>query len=582
MKPNDEGSVMSEHADTVQRSPLRVYCQNCGAPANFDIVNQTYRCPHCGETSGIQEAHAESIRWRELHKQSQQVPEAPDSDAKSYRCSGCGALVTFPQNEASETCDFCGSKLMRSNLASKNLRPELVIPFYLTPDEARQRMIAWAKKHSRTPEGKAVLSNMDKFMGYYLPYQLVRGPVQGSVTRDDGNRMYHCAGFAEGIAVNASEQLDNLVLNDIEPFDWTQARPYESGFVAGCKVKLPDLSDKETNKRVVDEVTSDFLPVAERTMQTTGIDVRVNTGDMMTASALLPVYFISCGDLTAAMNGQTGRIAVTLHRTRKTVPWVIEPLIYTILLTALLNFFVGFDFDAMVFRGISVEMLCYSAAVFACIMFSVFGDRRRSLIRRITLRGKSARATRENGTLLIEESGKANEREAGNTLMFFETDKNGVSIPVKIRFYTPWRVISMILRSVVLVLLPLLIATFLRWASMGEGEQFMDCFVPVGGAAWYVLAGFVVIIYWAKGVRRNVYDHPILYGTYPDGKQRLVGSRASRRVGFLSMLDIGNKEPNGKRRSISDVLWRVGGMGIAFIIGTAVILLGSVAAIITP
>ena len=28
--------------------PLRIYCKNCGAPAGFDIINQTYRCPLCG------------------------------------------------------------------------------------------------------------------------------------------------------------------------------------------------------------------------------------------------------------------------------------------------------------------------------------------------------------------------------------------------------------------------------------------------------------------------------------------------------------------------------------------------------
>lgn len=32
----------------MSNTPLRIYCKNCGAPAGFDIINQTYRCPFCG------------------------------------------------------------------------------------------------------------------------------------------------------------------------------------------------------------------------------------------------------------------------------------------------------------------------------------------------------------------------------------------------------------------------------------------------------------------------------------------------------------------------------------------------------
>lgn len=43
----------------MSNTSLRIYCKNCGAPAGFDIINQTYRCPFCGRLSGIQDAKQE-------------------------------------------------------------------------------------------------------------------------------------------------------------------------------------------------------------------------------------------------------------------------------------------------------------------------------------------------------------------------------------------------------------------------------------------------------------------------------------------------------------------------------------------
>ena len=86
-------------------TPLRVYCKNCGAPAGFDIVNQTYRCPHCGTTSGIAEAHEGVAQWRAVNKQQTAAAAiaAVEQGAQPARfnCPSCGADVLFDALEAS-------------------------------------------------------------------------------------------------------------------------------------------------------------------------------------------------------------------------------------------------------------------------------------------------------------------------------------------------------------------------------------------------------------------------------------------------------------------------------------------------
>ena len=550
--------------------PLRIYCKNCGAPAGFDIINQTYRCPFCGGLSGIQEAKQEVYAWRQLQKERIET-KADGQNLEEHSCPSCGARFVFRSGEASQTCDFCGSKLIRREFSCPEQMPELIIPFFITPEEARQRMLDWGHKNQKTPEGRSVVSSMNKLHGCYLPYQLVRGPVYGTVTRDGTARKYQCAGYLEGTAVNTSRQLDNLVLNGIEPFDWSQSRPFEYGYISGQNVKLTDISDAEIDSRIREEAAADFLPEVEKVMQTSGVTVQTETGNIDTLSVLLPVYFIKSGKLTAVMNGQTGRISVSKSRKKKSSPWMLEPLLYTLLATLLSGSFYRFSLFPLLLFGF----------VFACIFFAVMGDGRHSLIRSVMLRSEAAKARREDGELKIDESRDILKNPYDNTPVFYEINDQGQTVPVKVRFYSFGRWLSICTNTFVLVFLPALIAALLRLAQMEPWEAFTDGYRIGYGAVWYVLAGFLAILYLAKGVRRDVYDHPILYEILPDGRKRLIGKRSDRKISVLAMFGVGKRESNGKKLTLFRMIGAMGGIGIFLLAAVLITLVGSIAAIIS-
>ena len=550
--------------------PLRIYCKNCGAPAGFDIINQTYRCPFCGGLSGIQEAKQEVYAWRQLQKERIET-KADGQNLEEHSCPSCGARFVFRSGEASQTCDFCGSKLIRREFSCPEQMPELIIPFFITPEEARQRMLDWGHKNQKTPEGRSVVSSMNKLHGCYLPYRLVRGPVYGTVTRDGTSRKYQCAGYLEGTAVNTSRQLDNLVLNGIEPFDWSQSRPFEYGYISGQNVKLTDISDAEIDSRIREEAAADFLPEVEKVMQTSGVTVQTETGNIDTLSVLLPVYFIKSGKLTAVMNGQTGRISVSKSRKKKSNPWMLEPLLYTLLATLLSGSFYRFSLFPLLLFGF----------VFACIFFAVMGDGRHSLIRSVMLRSEAAKARREDGELKIDESRDILKNPYDNTPVFYEINDQGQTVPVKVRFYSFGRWLYICTNTFVLVFLPALIAALLRLAQMEPWEAFTDGYRIGYGAVWYVLAGFLAILYLAKGVRRDVYDHPILYEILPDGRKRLIGKRSDRKISVLAMFGVGKRESNGKKLTLFRMIGAMGGIGIFLLAAVLITLVGSIAAIIS-
>ena len=184
MRSDDYTNIRSRQEKP--RSPLRIYCKKCGTPAGFDIILQTYRCSHCGKLTGIQEAKEALYEWRELQKENTVVWYNGQSP-EEHSCPSCGARFVFQSGEASGTCGFCGSRLIRREFLSPDQLPELIIPFFITPEEARKRMLDWGHQHENIPEGRSIVAGMNRFHGCYLPYQLVRGPVYGPVTRD-GNK----------------------------------------------------------------------------------------------------------------------------------------------------------------------------------------------------------------------------------------------------------------------------------------------------------------------------------------------------------------------------------------------------------
>ena len=153
-----------------------IHCPQCAAPADFDIVRQMYVCGHCGGTVGISEAQKEKQGFRKLQR------EKLKNSVKKYRlfstsCSGCGAEVVFEENEALSGCPFCGRSLVRTEyLSSKNI-PESVIPFGITQKEARERLEDWCRKNRGKQEAKQLLPLISELKGFYLPYEMVRGPV---------------------------------------------------------------------------------------------------------------------------------------------------------------------------------------------------------------------------------------------------------------------------------------------------------------------------------------------------------------------------------------------------------------------
>ena len=140
--------------------PVNIYCSSCGAPASFDIAAQVYRCQYCGAQTGISEPLAEKRGFRQFHRETLRRTRQ-EHPLVTCECTGCGARVVFPAGEALTDCAFCGRSLARREYLGEDSFPEILIPFRITREEARTRLLDWCVKNRGKREANAIRAHID-------------------------------------------------------------------------------------------------------------------------------------------------------------------------------------------------------------------------------------------------------------------------------------------------------------------------------------------------------------------------------------------------------------------------------------
>ena len=516
--------------------PLRIVCHNCGSPAEFDIVEQTYRCTYCKQTTGLEQKTEKTNTWRKLAFENQR---SKYFDLQRHSCPACGAKVVFQRNESSETCDFCASKLVRSQFNDDEQLPDIIIPFFITEDEAKQRLLEWAKQHKRKKESKNIINHIDKLQSYYLPYRMINGELNGLVQKDGIERIFHCKAHIRNMAVNTSKQLDNLLLNEIEPFDWSKAQDFEYAYIAGHRAKLTDISENEIHIRALEEAQDEFLPEIQKTFHSRGVDIQFTTDNhLLNKNALLPIYFIKDGDFSAFMNGQTGRISASCGKEKKYFNlWIIKSIIFTLILyLTLFALFLYLPEKPLANMGKPRPPLTWERLIdvsnfalplslfFGFFVFLILAETQKNFvfIQRKTQQSRNTKSYRKNKKLEIEDN--KNIMENYHSLVYQEKCC-GKNISVKIKFFPIQRIAMIISNCFIFTFLPVIIALFIRpFVMIAKGEnifQFFDGIFIGGGFVWYVaFCPFFCLYYLIKAFSRFTYEKPFIYQIISNGSQK--------------------------------------------------------------
>ncbi|MBR5973984.1 MAG: hypothetical protein IK020_02260 [Clostridiales bacterium] len=481
---------------------LDVHCSTCGAAVQFNILRQVYNCTFCGSVTPTGNAIAEKKGFRE--KKLQQIKSCPPGfSMRSGTCNSCGAKVLFPENEAMTQCAFCGKSIVSKDYLKMDDFPELLIPFYLTKEDAVNILGKWCKEHSTKSEARILKDHVSELQGVYLPYEIAKGPVAGKVNRDSTRRELNVRGFVDGIFVNASKGIDNLLLNGMEPYDLRGVREMDFSYLAGSTVKVRDISGQDLEKRIGDEIAYDYEGHLVKTMETRAFGVKVDTSKMMQMSALLPVYFINVGDVQAAVNGQTGKVAVRERKDRFLLPWWLKPIFATLLLSALTFLIIFLVTGNPGTAGVMTAMLGVYFLIVTFAAYSDYSSPRWRLRRRIFT--SSGGPYVRQGEQLVQQGTPL--PESVPEPQFVEIIGDAPRI-VTVKYSAKPRIALMLFLTIMAILIPAIIA-FAAYGTAWAGFAFMILCITVP----------VAPIYYVKFARLELYEHPWIYFTNGRGQK---------------------------------------------------------------
>ena len=476
-------------------NPLVIRCKNCGGDLSFDIVKQKYCCAHCGSEANASEKKVEYKQWKSMHDK---VVMQDLAKVKTLACPKCGAQTMAAGEDASTHCPFCQNTMIDAEFAGNDL-PEIIIPFKITKEEAEDKLKAWLAENKGNKAAKVIEDNRNRFTDCYLPYHIVRGAFNGDMAiglQDGTTTHYPFRAYLSHTAVNASKDWDNLFLDGIEPFDFSDTREFDFAFLNHQSAKIQNVVGDALNARIAEETRAELYQSLAKKVRTKEMDVLLDDNENESIPALMPVYLVKCENgVAAAVNGQTGKVSIATGKQKNlTRNWWLWPTLATLVVALVSGLWIGEALSG-----------CAIALVFGLVFFAVAHNRHhKEIVQEIITMPKEENRHNDTQTEFFADFGKG-------------------PVPTELKFFTPARIIKLIVGLLVVTFLPLLIAIpiqILRGLPLSG--------IHIGyGAAWYITPVFMAIVLAGGAAKTMMYGEPLYFEKQPNGtlKRRKLPSQ---------------------------------------------------------
>lgn len=319
-------------------------CPSCTGPLRFDEKTGKLQCDYCG--SSFEPALVEQLYADKEKAAAAETPEFDTASAggqweageaeklRAYNCPSCGAQLICDDTTAATSCPYCGNPTVVPGKFSGDLRPDCIIPFGMTRDEAAAALKQFYKGKPLLPRFFAAQNHVDEIKGVYVPFWLFDADTEsdivfsGTKTRvyesgDDTvteTRHYRVArsGRAsfEKVPVDGSSKMPDGHMDAVEPFDYSKLTDFSSAYLPGFLAEKYDVDAETSAQRANERIENSTLRAFERTCDgydSLTPDVKnIRLENSSVKYALLPVWLLSTKwngkNFLFAMNGQTGKL----------------------------------------------------------------------------------------------------------------------------------------------------------------------------------------------------------------------------------------------------------------------------------
>jgi hypothetical protein len=275
-------------------------------------------------------------------------PTAPVVQQKRFRCKNCSAEIAVDPSERSFTCPFCNSTyvLELPPGESDRERPEFVVGFAVTPQDAVERFQTWLRQNGWFRPGDLRQAQIhDKMRGVYLPFWSFSMLAESRWSAQIGEYWYRTETYTvvengksvtrtrqvretewwplsglhhnyySGYLVSGSKGLPQVEAERIKPFRLEALKRYQPYFLAGwlseeysiVKDAAAELCKQEFYRWEQQNVAA-FLPGDTQN----GVAVETQFSHVNSDLILLPVYLLTYKYRDKIyrflVNGQTGKM----------------------------------------------------------------------------------------------------------------------------------------------------------------------------------------------------------------------------------------------------------------------------------
>jgi len=327
-------------------------CPSCGGPLDYKPGVDNITCDYCGtqftikaledfyaqkEKMAAEAQNAKDAKW-ETEKAGQEWSVEEEQLMRAFTCSSCGAEIVCDENTMATECVYCGNPTMVPARFTGALKPDYVIPFKKTKEEAVKALKEFYKGKWLLP-GKFTENNrVEAIQGLYVPFWMFDSNVTATATFKAETDMvydtkdatvtetsvYECIRKGsmsfEKIPADGSKRMDDSYMDSIEPFNYEELVPFTSAYLAGYLADKYDVTAEENEPRVNNRMDNSAVAALQETvtgyMRVSESDRAVVKNEGRVEYAMVPIWILTTRyedkPYTFMMNAQTGKMVGSL------------------------------------------------------------------------------------------------------------------------------------------------------------------------------------------------------------------------------------------------------------------------------
>ncbi len=318
-------------------------CPCCGGAIEFNSSIQKMKCPYCDsefEMEALKEFDqvltdeakgTDNMEWET--QAGTEWQEGESENLRVYVCNSCGGEIIGDETTAATECPYCNNPVVMMGQFKGDLKPDYVIPFKLSKEDAKEGL----RKHIK---GKALLprifkdeNHIDEIKGIYVPFWLFDAEADARIRYkatkirhwSDSDYDYTKTSFFsvvragsvafDRVPVDGSSKMADDLMESIEPYNFSEAVDFQTAYLAGYFADKYDVTAQQSidraNTRIRRSTEETFASTVTGYTTVTTEHSAINLNNGKAKYALYPVWILNTTykdkKYTFAMNGQTGK-----------------------------------------------------------------------------------------------------------------------------------------------------------------------------------------------------------------------------------------------------------------------------------